>query len=147
MQQEGVQLDSVTFGGAECMCQHSCTERGEEINQSGWDSDIFVANSLVDMYAKCGSMANAWRVFNKMLSHDVASWNAILGGCARHGHGKETLQHKGCVKVVCSQMISLLFFFCPLVAMQVWWMKACTVMLQCHSLHDLCKIGTLHMHG
>ncbi len=54
----------------------------EEISQSGWNSDIFVANSLVDMYAKCGSMADAWRVFNKMLSCDVVSWNAILGGCA-----------------------------------------------------------------
>jgi len=119
----------------------------EEISQSGWDSDIFVANSLVDMYAKCGSMADAWRLFNKMLSRDVVSWNAILGGCAMHDHGKETLQQKGCVKVVCSQMISLLFFFCQLVATQVWWMKACTVMLQRHSLHDLCKIGRLHVHG
>jgi hypothetical protein len=27
-------------------------------------------------------MADAWRVFNKMLSCDVVSWNAILGGCA-----------------------------------------------------------------
>ncbi len=34
-----------------------------------------------------------------------------------------------CVKVY-NQMISLLFVFCQLVAMQVWWMKACTVMLQ-----------------
>jgi len=34
-----------------------------------------------------------------------------------------------CVKVY-SQMISLLFVFCQLVAMQVWWMMGCTVMLQ-----------------
>jgi pentatricopeptide repeat protein len=45
------------------------------------------------MYAKCGSMQDAWRVFNKMPSHDVVSWNAILGGCAKHGHGKEGLRH------------------------------------------------------
>jgi pentatricopeptide repeat protein len=30
-----------------------------------------VRNSLVDMYAKCGNMEDAQRVFNKMLSHDV----------------------------------------------------------------------------
>ncbi len=50
-------------------------------------------NSLVDMYAKCGSLKNAWKMFNKMVSSDVVSWNAILGQCAMHGHGKEALKH------------------------------------------------------
>ncbi len=54
-----------------------------------------------------------------------------LGGFAMHGHGKEALNilHR-CVKKVYSQMISPLFVFCQLVAMQVLWMKACTVMIQ-----------------
>ncbi len=56
-------------------------------------SNIFVGNSLVDMYGKCGSMEDAQRVFNNMPLHDVVSWNAILGGCAMHGHGKEALRH------------------------------------------------------
>jgi pentatricopeptide repeat protein len=32
-------------------------------------------------------------VFDKMPSQDVITWNAILGGCAMHGHGKEALEH------------------------------------------------------
>jgi hypothetical protein len=32
-----------------------------------------------------------------------------------------------CVKKVYNQMIPLLFIFCQLVAMQVWWMEACAV--------------------
>jgi pentatricopeptide repeat protein len=32
------------------------------------------------MYAKCGSMDDAWRVFNKMPSRDVVTWTAVLGG-------------------------------------------------------------------
>ncbi|CAK9867057.1 unnamed protein product [Sphagnum jensenii] len=28
----------------------------------------------------------ARRVFNKMPSQDVVTWNGILGGCAMHGH-------------------------------------------------------------
>jgi pentatricopeptide repeat protein len=44
-----------------------------------------VGNSLVDMYAKCGSIEDAWRVFNKMPSQNVVIWTAILGGCAMHG--------------------------------------------------------------
>jgi hypothetical protein len=76
-------------------------------------------------------MEDAWRVFKKMPSRDVVSWNAILGGCAMHGHGKEALKHLNrSVKKVSIQMISLLFVFCQLVAMQVWWMKVCAVMLR-----------------
>ncbi len=32
-------------------------------------------------------------MFDKMPSQDVITWNAILGGCAMHGHGKEALEH------------------------------------------------------
>jgi len=40
----------------------------EEIIESEWDSDVFVVNSLVDMYAKCRSMEGAPRVLNEMSS-------------------------------------------------------------------------------
>jgi pentatricopeptide repeat protein len=39
-----------------------------QIVQSGLESEVFVGSSLVDMYAKCGSIEGAWRVFNKMPS-------------------------------------------------------------------------------
>jgi pentatricopeptide repeat protein len=45
------------------------------------------------MYAKCGSVEDAWKMFHKMPSQDVVTWTAILGGCANHGHGNEALQH------------------------------------------------------
>ncbi len=63
----------------------------QQIIQSGLELDVFVGSSLVDMYAKCGSMEDAWSVFNKMPSQNVVTWIAILGGCAIHGHGKEVL--------------------------------------------------------
>jgi pentatricopeptide repeat protein len=53
----------------------------QQIIQSGLELDVFVGNSLVDMYAKCGSMEDAWSVFNKMPSGNVVNWTAILGGC------------------------------------------------------------------
>jgi pentatricopeptide repeat protein len=98
MQQEGVQPDPVTFVGVLNACasvvaleEGRCTH--EQIIQSGWDSAIFVGNSLVDMYAKCGSMEDAKRVFNEMPLRDVVSWNTILRGFAMHGHGKEALTY------------------------------------------------------
>jgi pentatricopeptide repeat protein len=45
------------------------------------------------MNAKCGSIEDAWRVFTKMPSQNVVTWTAILGGCAMHGHGRETVKH------------------------------------------------------
>ncbi len=93
-----MQPDSVSFMGVLNACasvvaleQGRCAH--EQIIESGWDLDVFVQKSLVDMYAKCGSLEDAWRVFDKMPSHDVVSWNSILGGYAMHGCGKEALKH------------------------------------------------------
>ncbi len=98
MQQEGVQPDPVTFVGVLNACV-SLVALGngkwahEQIIENGCESDIFVGNSLVDMYAKFGSMEHACKVFNKMSSRDVISWNAILAGFAMHGHGNKALEH------------------------------------------------------
>jgi pentatricopeptide repeat protein len=98
MQQEGVWPDSVAFVGVLYACvsvaglkEGRCIH--QQIIQSGLESDVSVANSLVDMYTKCGSIEDAWRVFNKMPSRNVVTWNAILGGCAMRGHGREALKH------------------------------------------------------
>ncbi|KAJ7527753.1 hypothetical protein O6H91_16G069500 [Diphasiastrum complanatum] len=59
--------------------------------QSGLDSDIFLANTLVDMYAKCGDVLDARKVFNTMPEHNVFSWTAIISAYADHGQGKEAI--------------------------------------------------------
>jgi pentatricopeptide repeat protein len=92
MQQEGVRPDSVTFVGVlNAYASVVALERGRRVHhqiiQSGLELDLFVVNSLVDMYAKCGSMEDAWKMFHKMPSQDVVTWTAILG------HGNEALQH------------------------------------------------------
>jgi hypothetical protein len=60
----------------------------QQIIQSGLESDVIVGSSLVEMYAKCGSIEDAW-----MSSQNVVTWNAILRGCAMQGHGEEALKH------------------------------------------------------
>jgi pentatricopeptide repeat protein len=37
------------------------------------------------MYVKCGSMEDAWKVFNNMPSQNVVSWNVIILGFVKHG--------------------------------------------------------------
>jgi hypothetical protein len=61
MQQEGMRPDFVTFVRMLIACASMVAlEKGrcvhQQIVQSGLESDVFVGNSLVDMYAKCGSM-------------------------------------------------------------------------------------------
>ncbi|KAM1030469.1 hypothetical protein EV1_033962 [Malus domestica] len=52
----------------------------------------FVGNTLLDMYAKSGSIEDAKKVFDRMVRRDVVSWNSMLTGYAQHGFGKETVQ-------------------------------------------------------
>jgi pentatricopeptide repeat protein len=97
MQQEGVQPNSVTFAGVLNACASVVAlEDGrcvhQQIVECGWDSNVFVANSLVDMYAKCGSIEDALRVFNKMSFHDVVSWNAMILGHVQFGQGQKALE-------------------------------------------------------
>ncbi|KAL4185877.1 hypothetical protein AMTRI_Chr10g8020 [Amborella trichopoda] len=51
----------------------------------------FVANTLMDMYAKSGSIEDAMKVFDRLQKPDVVSWNSILTGLAQHGLGKEAV--------------------------------------------------------
>jgi pentatricopeptide repeat protein len=76
------------------MCWLRSTQRWQTCSSTAHSkSDVFVGNSLVDIYAKCGSIEDAWGVFNKLPSGNVVTGNAILGGCAMQGHGKEVLKH------------------------------------------------------
>ncbi|WOL14601.1 pentatricopeptide repeat-containing protein [Canna indica] len=48
-------------------------------------SDSFVASSLIDLYAKCGEMELAEKVFLHLPEKNVSSWNTLLGGYAFWG--------------------------------------------------------------
>lgn len=60
--------------------------------QSCLESDLFVGNTLMNMYAKCGFIGDAQRVFDKLTKRDVVSWNAMIIGNAQDEHGEEALQ-------------------------------------------------------
>ncbi len=64
LQQEGVWPDSVTFvvvmnASASIAVLEEGSSVHEYIIQSGCECDVFVGSSLVDMYAKCGSLEDA----------------------------------------------------------------------------------------
>lgn len=48
--------------------------------ETGFKAGIFVGNRLIDMYAKCGCVVNARRVFDEMSGRNVFSWNTMIAG-------------------------------------------------------------------
>ncbi|XP_024540347.1 pentatricopeptide repeat-containing protein At3g53360, mitochondrial-like isoform X2 [Selaginella moellendorffii] len=67
-------------------------EKGMAIHSRSRSMDIFIATSLIDMYAKCGSLEDARRVFDAMAHHDVASWNVLITGHAEGGESERALE-------------------------------------------------------
>lgn len=56
-----------------------------DVIETGHDSSLYVSNSLVDTYAKCGSLHDAHILFRQMPEQDVVTWNALLGGLGQQG--------------------------------------------------------------
>eukprot|EP01018_Ginkgo_biloba_P012919 Gb_21940 [translate_table: standard] len=61
------------------------------IHEMGFTPNRFLGNTLVDMYAKCGSLVDARRVFDDMPKRDAFPWNVMIVAYSRHGHAEESL--------------------------------------------------------
>ncbi|XP_078179601.1 pentatricopeptide repeat-containing protein At5g42450, mitochondrial-like [Carex rostrata] len=53
---------------------------------------VYVANSLINFYAKCSNLEDSMLVFNRLENRNTVSWNSIICGYARNGKAKEALQ-------------------------------------------------------
>ena len=53
---------------------------------------MVVGSALINMYAKCGRLSEARKVFDNLITKNLVSWNTILVGYAQHGFGKEALE-------------------------------------------------------
>lgn len=53
--------------------------------------DIYVGNSLVSFYVKCGCMKDGLLVFNELPKRNTVSWNALICGYAQNGRAGEAL--------------------------------------------------------
>ncbi|KAJ8547758.1 hypothetical protein K7X08_011344 [Anisodus acutangulus] len=61
------------------------------VTKFGLDSDVFVTNALMDVYAKCGKMENTVDMFLETGNKNEVSWNTIIVGHVQCGDGEKAL--------------------------------------------------------
>ncbi|WMV48012.1 hypothetical protein MTR67_041397 [Solanum verrucosum] len=84
----------VSFSAILPACAHLTTlHLGKQLHayiiRVGFAQNMYIASSLVDMYAKCGKIMTARCIFDRMEIHDSVSWTAIIMGYALNGHARE----------------------------------------------------------
>ncbi|KAF7134831.1 hypothetical protein RHSIM_Rhsim08G0108600 [Rhododendron simsii] len=97
MSQQGQKIDSFALSSALSACADLVTLRqGEMIHckaiKMGYDIEISVCGSLIDMYAKTGKLQAAELIIFEIGFPDLKCWNAILGGYSHHGKADEALK-------------------------------------------------------
>ncbi|KAF9596468.1 hypothetical protein IFM89_012173 [Coptis chinensis] len=94
---DDVQCDSYTFASALKACADSCDlKSGKAIHtqamKAGFDTSSFVANTLANMYARCGELDYGVRLFERMKIHDVVSWTMIISSYVQIGREELAVQ-------------------------------------------------------
>lgn len=97
MQKEGLKPDSHVFVSLLKACgSPDDLDVGKAIHaeavKNGCESNKFVATCLVEMYAKCGSLAEAHQVFDGLSLRDVVSWNVMIGAYVQAARPEMSLQ-------------------------------------------------------
>ena len=57
----------------------------------GCDEEDSIENLLITMYAKCGDLASARRIFDLIIKKSIFSWTSMIAGYAHSGHPVEAL--------------------------------------------------------
>ena len=63
----------------------------EFFRKSKFRGDVELNNRLIGMYAKCGSMKIARKVFDRMPERNIRSWHLMIGGYTENGVGDDAL--------------------------------------------------------
>lgn len=96
MQISGVRPDEITMVSV----LSACTDLGA-LELGKWVSAFIerekvpksteLCNALIDMFAKCGDVDKALRLFRDMNYKNIVSWTSLIDGMAMHGRGAEAV--------------------------------------------------------
>ncbi|KAL5977273.1 hypothetical protein ACLOJK_021619 [Asimina triloba] len=111
MHRNGIRIDSVALSSVLGVCakiedgenglSNQCfrfrrNATGQQIHafviRSGFELDLHVGNSLIDMYAKTGNVDHAEMVFMALPELNVVSWNVLIAGYGQQGNGEKAVE-------------------------------------------------------
>lgn len=96
MKTTGIRPDPITFTSILSVCsQMASLEKGKEIhesiNENKLEMNEIVMGALLEMYAKCGAVNEAYEVFERLPRKDLMSWTSMITGYGSHGQAREAL--------------------------------------------------------
>lgn len=97
MQSQNIKPDSFTLVSViPALAELSVTRQAKWMHglviRNCLDKNVFVMTALVDMYAKCGAIRTARKLFDTMEERHVTTWNAMIDGYGTHGLGKDAVE-------------------------------------------------------
>ncbi|BAT87325.1 hypothetical protein VIGAN_05068200 [Vigna angularis var. angularis] len=97
MSVEGLEPDGFTVVSLLSACAElGALELGRRVHvyllKVGLKENSYVTNSLLDLYAKCGTIREAQQVFSEMSERNAVSWTSLIVGLAVNGFGEEALE-------------------------------------------------------
>ena len=97
MQSLGIKPDQVTMLSVITACAHlGALDQAKWIHlfvdKNGFGGALPINNALIEMYAKCGSLERARRIFDKMPRKNVISWTCMISAFAMHGDASNALR-------------------------------------------------------
>ena len=95
--QQGIKPSKVVF-----LCILKACTNNANLNQgilihyhmveSGFETDVVLGSSLVHMYTNCGSLCDAYKIFDELPQRDVVLWGAMIHGHVKQGHDLLSLE-------------------------------------------------------
>ncbi|KAF5475071.1 hypothetical protein F2P56_006916 [Juglans regia] len=99
MQEVGVETDDVTLVGVISACAQLGAAKyanwvRDVAEKSGFGptENVVVGSALIDMYSKCGSVEEAYKIFEGMKERNVFSYSSMIVGFAMHGCAHAAMQ-------------------------------------------------------
>lgn len=97
MQEVGIDPDEVTMVSVISACARAgALDLGRWvhafIDRKRITVDLELSTALIDMYAKCGAIEKARKVFDEMEVRDAQAWSSMIVGLAIHGLVEDALE-------------------------------------------------------
>ncbi|XP_010249926.1 PREDICTED: pentatricopeptide repeat-containing protein At5g55740, chloroplastic [Nelumbo nucifera] len=97
MRSENLRFDSVTLASILSAFADSSNIKLGKVGhcyciKNNFVSDVVVSSSIINMYAKCGKIEYARRVFNTSMQSDLVLWNTLIAAYAELGLSGEALK-------------------------------------------------------